>query len=91
MYMTCTHCRTPWCWQCGQFGANIHHVFECNKPPDEKWGQLGDGETDMKRYLFYFERYHNHKVGRFIRMRKLPRASCPRVYVRLGCVYCSVL
>ena len=26
MFMTCTQCREVWCWQCGQWGKETHHV-----------------------------------------------------------------
>lgn len=26
MYLNCTKCGFPWCWQCGQWGPDTHHV-----------------------------------------------------------------
>jgi len=53
-YMRCTSCRKSWCWQCGK---SDHHVFECNRPTYGKNNQKGSSEF----YLFYYERYFNHK------------------------------
>lgn len=52
MYITCSQCKTGWCWSC----RKSHHVWTCNAPPPEV---AGDSAGDNK-YLFYFERYFNH-------------------------------
>ena len=62
MFMTCLSCKQPFCWQCGQWGKGVHHVWECNRPPTKQWSDgLPKGEADEKRYQFYYERYFNHK------------------------------
>jgi len=56
MYITC-RCKTSWCWHCGQDGKD-HHVWECNRPKYEGGDSKG---SELSRYLFYFERYYNHR------------------------------
>jgi len=56
MYITCSSCKKPWCWQCGK---SDHHVWECNRPPYSMEKEQAD-KDDTNRYLFYFERYYNH-------------------------------
>eukprot|EP00457_Paulinella_chromatophora_P003000 gb/GEZN01003005.1/.p1 GENE.gb/GEZN01003005.1/~~gb/GEZN01003005.1/.p1 ORF type:complete len:676 (+),score=107.22 gb/GEZN01003005.1/:183-2030(+) len=58
MYIVCTSCKKPWCWQCGK---SDHHVWECTRPV---YGGANSGKADkddMERYLFYYERYFNHQ------------------------------
>lgn len=55
MFMSCTQCKTSWCWQCGK---GDHHVWECNRPNYE--ASDSKDKDDVNRYLFYFERYFNH-------------------------------
>merc|ERR1711879_537426 len=57
MYMTCSSCRKHWCWQCGK---SDHHVWECNRPVYDN-SLLDPSEGDMIKYLFYYERFTNHK------------------------------
>ncbi len=59
MFMMCSSCRTPFCWQCG---LGDHHVWECNRPPKDGWNTTTSASKDAdERYIFYFERYHNHR------------------------------
>jgi ariadne-1 len=55
MYITCSKCQNPWCWQCGK---GDHHVWECNRPAFDS--SASSDKDDLNRYLFYFERYFNH-------------------------------
>jgi len=68
MYISCTQCKKPWCWQCGK---SDHHVWECNRPPYEIG--KGDEKDDLNRYLFYFERYFNH--GQSLKMAEKQRET----------------
>ena len=40
MYVTCGKCNQPWCWQCGQWGPKVHHVFKCNDARAAGWGAV---------------------------------------------------
>ena len=63
MFMTCSACKQPFCWACGQWGKGVHHVWECNQPPTKQWsdGTVSKDQANEKRYQFYYERYWNHK------------------------------
>ncbi len=63
MYLQCSTCKQPWCWQCGEWGPNVHHVSTCNAPPNKEWleasqSQLFDNEG---RFDWYRQRFENHK------------------------------
>jgi ariadne-1 len=57
MHVVCTQCKFQWCWHCG---GGDHHVWECNKAPYSGGGNASD-QNDSNKYLFYYERYFNHK------------------------------
>ena len=52
MFMTCTACSTHWCWQCGDYGPAVHHVYNCNKPKRDEWNttvSIVDGKSGVRR------------------------------------------
>ena len=63
MYLQCSTCKQPWCWQCGEWGSKVHHVSTCNAPPNKEWleasqSQLFDNEG---RFDWYRQRFRNHQ------------------------------
>lgn len=57
MHIVCSQCSFQWCWHCG---GGDHHVWECNKAPYSSGGDAKDN-NESNRYLFYYERFFNHK------------------------------
>ena len=77
MYLTCSKCQEPWCWKCGQWGAGVHHVFECNAAVNEEWAGWSDGRlfSDEGRFDFYYNRYREHKKSLKFAAEQLQRAE----------------
>lgn len=61
-YIKCSNCKEPWCWMCGQFGSTVHHVYDCNDAPSEKWLKSGGDQlfSDDGRFDWHLERFNNH-------------------------------
>jgi hypothetical protein len=63
-------CKTSWCWHCGQDGKD-HHVWECNRPKYE----ASDKGSELSRYLFYFERFHNHRESTKVAAKQMAKTE----------------
>lgn len=67
--MVCQQCKHEFCWVCegpwAEHGNQTGGFYRCNKyDPKEKSSKdkksTTDSKRDLDRYLFYYQRYHNH-------------------------------
>ena len=85
-HITCRSCAYEWCWVCnGSWSDHGNHTggfYKCNKyDPKHKPANTSDVPTDgagdtksqaeLNRYLFYYQRFHNHQQGALFAQRQL--------------------
>lgn len=71
-HMTCRSCAHEFCWVCNgpwvDHGNHTGGFYKCNKYDPRSAAAGGDGRATAKeeldRYLFYYQRYHNHDQSR---------------------------
>lgn len=63
--MVCQRCKTEFCWSCMTAWASHQHSMGCTQYREEddpsRVQHVQKAEQSLKRYLFYFDRFHNHK------------------------------
>lgn len=71
--MTCMQCRFEFCWIClgnwKEHGSATGGYYKCNKFEELKNNdvykkdlkKVEDAKHELARYMFYFERYDNHR------------------------------
>ena len=64
-HMVCQRCKTEFCWSCMTAWASHQHSMGCTSYREEndpsRVTNVKKAEQSLKRYLFYFDRFHNHK------------------------------
>ena len=73
-HMKCRLCQHDFCWLClgdwSEHGSATGGYYQCNKYETAKKGgdkailtqekKIDDAKNELKKYMFYFERYNNH-------------------------------
>jgi ariadne-1 len=73
-HMSCRLCKHEFCWLClgnwSEHGSATGGYYQCNKYEEAKKGgdkkivqqekKVEDAKNELKKYMFYFERYNNH-------------------------------
>ena len=60
-HMTCSQCKYEFCWICMGVWKAHNGNYNCNKINKEYWDQQESAKNELQRYMFYFERYENHR------------------------------
>lgn len=64
-HMTCAKCKAEFCWSCLTLWASHDHSVGCTQYREEtdpgRENAKAVAEQSLKRYLFYFDRFQNHK------------------------------
>lgn len=84
-HMSCRECNHGFCWVClgdwKDHGSGTGGYYKCNKYQEEvkKNTSLQKAEqereraqSELRRYLFYFERYMNHEKSQKIAQKQRP-------------------
>jgi len=72
--MTCRSCKHEFCWVCNGdwtlHGNQTGGFYKCNrydpKKKDPTKGEKAEAKAELDRYLFYYQRFHNHDQSKKI-------------------------